>query len=660
MDAAEGRGVTARRGLVAGLAALALLALLRGGCHPFPRRVSPGEAEALRELHVERGRQLLLAGDPGRALVHLGAAYRDADDDPGLRFLVARAAAPLAAAPRGAVGYQGGEGAPRRRQRRLAGDDCTPLSSADLSADRSRAVVAAPRCGAWITDPSGRLGHTALEGAPGDLVAVRFSPAGGLVAGLSATGRLRLWRAGTGELAWSAEPPPGRTRSAGDGAALAFSADGRRLVAVALGVARVWEPAEGTLLASFESGGATAVAFRPDGRRLVTAGARGALVWNAASGRPIVSLDLPREAVVHTLAYSPDGRSILAAGSPPEPRLFDGASGELTTLLPGHRGTVRSAAWSSGGGLLLTAGDDRWARLWDARRGWQLAAWPLPPSPVVHAGLGPRLERLATVHADGTLLLEPLPLDRAGPAEIDRLRSCFVPWRLASRRSRHLLPATPDPRACREIEPPEEPLHELASAPAPRPAAEPPASRLRRVPAPTAAEPAISLRLRGADLVETVRSFARMLDRGLLISPGVHGRVDADLTGVSPYRAFEELLRLHHLAAETSGPLLLIVPEDGPELPPPEAVFHPGPPVGWPGEPIGMSLRDADLAETLHSFSLLSGTDLIVDPDVSGPVSAELSGVPWDRVLVALLRLHDLRLEAYGHRWRIRNRERAP
>ncbi len=721
------------RRAAAGLALAVLVALLWTAPGPFPKDARDAAEDPLRELYVERGRQWLLAGDWPRALAYLSAAYRGAEEDEGLRFLVARAAAPLRAMPAEAVGYAGGDGLPRRRRLKLDASR-GPWKNAGLSPGWTRIAVVEAGGGAGIFNADDSDWRTDSKYFPDrlavtEIAAVRFSPDGGKVAGLStsdeapyrpdgehlpgqlAVDHVVLWQYDSWDVEWSwtGEPQPRPPADDGASATIAFSADGRRLIAVSpAGVGRIFDTATGALQATFDTGPATAVALRPDGLRLVTAGERGAMIRNAQSGQPIVSLDLPPRAAVHSLAYSPDGRLVVAAGELPEVRLFDADDGELAAILSGHRGNVRRAVFSAGGDLVLTAGDDRTARLWDTRRGWQLGAWPLPAAEVLDADFDRRSRRFATVHADGALFIEPLPpLDRAGAAEIDRLLACFVPWRLASGQ---LVPATPDPRACAKIRPYETPPPRLAAAPVPTP------TRLSGLPAAAAGSAAMSLRLRNADLVETLRSFAVLLDLDLLVAPGVRGTVDAELVDVDPERAWRELLRAHDLVAEAAGYLILIVPEDWPEMVPPAAVFHPSPPDGWPGELkeilrqlpfpirgfrpppqptdpglgwaltsqdiflfeaepatldfgdpapwpgewIDMSLRDADLVETLRSFSLIADSELTIDPDVSGTVTAEVCGFPWDRVLVDVLRLHDLRLEIYGNRWRVRRREHQP
>lgn len=71
------------------------------------------------------------------------------------------------------------------------------------------------------------------------------------------------------------------------------------------------------------------------------------------------------------------------------------------------------------------------------------------------------------------------------------------------------------------------------------------------------------------------------------------------------------------------------------------------------GDPIDMSLRDADVVETLRSFAKISGLNIVIQPNVSGRVTVELEGVPWDQALEQILRINRLGYEIEGNILRI-------
>ena len=68
------------------------------------------------------------------------------------------------------------------------------------------------------------------------------------------------------------------------------------------------------------------------------------------------------------------------------------------------------------------------------------------------------------------------------------------------------------------------------------------------------------------------------------------------------------------------------------------------------GEPIDLSLKDADLVEVLRSFAELGGFNLVIQPGVQGKVTVELKQVPWDQALEQILKINNLAMEITGGR----------
>jgi Secretin and TonB N terminus short domain len=66
------------------------------------------------------------------------------------------------------------------------------------------------------------------------------------------------------------------------------------------------------------------------------------------------------------------------------------------------------------------------------------------------------------------------------------------------------------------------------------------------------------------------------------------------------------------------------------------------------GEPIDLSLKGADLVETLRSFAEIGRFNLIIQPGVQGKVTVELKQVPWDQALEQILKISNLSLEISG------------
>jgi len=60
------------------------------------------------------------------------------------------------------------------------------------------------------------------------------------------------------------------------------------------------------------------------------------------------------------------------------------------------------------------------------------------------------------------------------------------------------------------------------------------------------------------------------------------------------------------------------------------------------GEPITMTMKDADIRDVLKTFATLTQLNIVVDPEVSGSVTVELHDVPWDQTLDLILKINGL------------------
>ncbi len=73
----------------------------------------------------------------------------------------------------------------------------------------------------------------------------------------------------------------------------------------------------------------------------------------------------------------------------------------------------------------------------------------------------------------------------------------------------------------------------------------------------------------------------------------------------------------------------------------------------YTGKPISLDLLDADLRNVLRLLADLTGTNIVIEPDVTGKVTLKVEQVPWDQVLDMVLSMNDLGKEQVGNVIRI-------
>ncbi len=76
----------------------------------------------------------------------------------------------------------------------------------------------------------------------------------------------------------------------------------------------------------------------------------------------------------------------------------------------------------------------------------------------------------------------------------------------------------------------------------------------------------------------------------------------------------------------------------------------------YSGKPISLDLLDADLRNVLRLIADLTGTNIVIEPDVTGKVTLKVEQVPWDQVLDMVLSMNDLGKEQAGNVIRIAKR----
>ena len=246
-----------------------------------------------------------------------------------------------------------------------------------------------------------------LSGHGDMVVCLAYSPQGGSLATGSLDTTVKLWDTRTGRERATLQ---GHT----DGvSALAFAPDARQLATGGFdGSVRLWEPAAPVFSAAAclaYPGAPRTVAFSPDGRALIATGAAGVRRWDLRSGTPLAPPDQPSNAALpanperaalspdgktrvtaeadgtfrvrdvatrairaswkalgcESLAFSPDGRLIASGHREGDIVLWEAKSGRTLGLLKGHRGAVSGVAFAPDGRSVGSSGADHTVKLWD-------------------------------------------------------------------------------------------------------------------------------------------------------------------------------------------------------------------------------------------------------------------------------------------------------
>jgi len=174
-----------------------------------------------------------------------------------------------------------------------------------------------------------------------------------------------------------------RTVIAAPVAAVAYSPDGKLLVAGGYNQAIIIDPANGDVKGklSGQNGKVTAVAFNPRGDLLAvasgSAGAAGEIrlykiePGSMPSSEAVKRIEAHRD-VIYDLAFTPDGKTLASCGYDRLIKLWSVNTGEEIRTLKDHSDAIYSVSFSPDGTLLASGAADRAVKVWDVTTGNRL------------------------------------------------------------------------------------------------------------------------------------------------------------------------------------------------------------------------------------------------------------------------------------------------
>ena len=190
--------------------------------------------------------------------------------------------------------------------------------------------------------------------------------------------------------------------------AVAFSADGRRIVSGGRGAINVWDAENGRLISTVKPAwynGPQSVAFVSEGRQILASGdSYGAIqMWDVPDGRPVRTIERHSDLRKTRSAVSSDGKRVAIGGYDNAVNVWDVESGGQLHRLTGHTGAVQAVAYSPDGGHLLSGSDDGTIRIWDAQTGRLLRMLAGHTAAVTSVGFSPDSRYIVSGSADQTV-----------------------------------------------------------------------------------------------------------------------------------------------------------------------------------------------------------------------------------------------------------------
>ena len=159
---------------------------------------------------------------------------------------------------------------------------------------------------------------------------------------------------------------------------MAFAPNGRLLATGELGVVRLWDVAQRSVLhvwEAFDGYYVPDVAFSPDGQIVAARSPVDTVkLYDVSSRKQIAAVDNPASSLT-SIAFSPDSVVLALGGRDGSITFWDLKARQELGAMRGHTGDVRAVAFSRDGRRSASGSSDRTVRLWDVRGRRELTVW---------------------------------------------------------------------------------------------------------------------------------------------------------------------------------------------------------------------------------------------------------------------------------------------
>ncbi len=269
-----------------------------------------------------------------------------------------------------------------------------------FSPDGKLLAASGPKNRIYLWDAATLKDVRSLQGHQYEVRSLDFSPDSKQLVSCGMDKTVRLWDVADGKEIRSFQAPGivDGVRYSPDGNTIAARSTGRSIL--------LWDVKSRKLLrqfAGYGGGFSFPMAFSPDGRKLLAAQGTGLQVWETATGKELFPASGIREGI-GKLAYSVDGRTMATENWEGTIRIWDTATYRELRRFGGKQLGMGSLAYSADGQLAATAGD-KTTRLWDAVTGKELFRWDSDLNDGFQMAFTPDGQVVASANGDGSIQL---------------------------------------------------------------------------------------------------------------------------------------------------------------------------------------------------------------------------------------------------------------